>query len=354
MLRQDFDFDLPDELIAQYPPAERDSSRLLLLDGETGGYSDRHFSDLVSLVNPGDVLVFNDTRVIPARLFGRKATGGRVEILVERLLDRDRCLAHVQASKTPGEGSRIILEGGVELQVGGRRDDLFELNMADGKALPDVLEQQGHTPLPPYIQRTDEALDADRYQTVYARRSGAVAAPTAGLHFTQRLIGGLENRGVECVYVTLHVGAGTFQPIREDDIEKHRMHSEWFEVSEAVCEQVNAAKRAGRRVIAVGTTSVRCLESATVDKRLQPFRGETDIFIYPGFEFRAVDAMITNFHLPGSTLLLLVCAFAGREHILRAYRHAVEAGYRFFSYGDAMFISRHRPGTDLKSVPFTT
>ena len=340
MLRQDFDFDLPEELIAQYPAPERDTSRLLLLDGETGGYSDRHFSDLVSLVNPGDLLVFNDTRVIPARLFGRKATGGRVEILVERLLDRDRCLAHVQASKTPKEGSRIILEGGVELQVGGRRDDLFELNMADGQALPDVLEQQGHTPLPPYIRRTDEALDADRYQTVYARRPGAVAAPTAGLHFTQELIEELENKSVECVYVTLHVGAGTFQPVREDDIENHRMHSEWFEISETVCEQVNAAKRAGRRVIAVGTTSVRCLESAILGNRLQPFRGETDIFIYPGFEFRAVDAMITNFHLPGSTLLLLVCAFAGRANILRAYRHAVEAGYRFFSYGDAMFISR--------------
>ena len=353
MLRQDFDFDLPEELIAQYPAPERDASRLLLLDSETGGYHDRHFNDLVSLVNPGDLLVFNDTRVIPARLFGRKATGGRVEVLVERLLDRDRCLAHVQASKTPKEGSRIILEGGVELQVGGRRDDLFELDQPDGQALSDVLEQQGHTPLPPYIRRTDEALDADRYQTVYARRPGAVAAPTAGLHFTRELIGELAHKGVECVYVTLHVGAGTFQPIRENDIEKHRMHSEWFEVSEAVCDQVNAAKRTGRRIIAVGTTSVRCLESATVDNRLQPFRGETDIFIYPGFEFRTVDALITNFHLPGSTLLLLVCAFAGREHILRAYRHAVEAGYRFFSYGDAMFISRHRPGTGLKSVPCT-
>ena len=351
MLRQDFDFDLPEELIAQHPAPERDASRLLLLDGETGGYSDSHFSDLVSLVNPGDLLVFNDTRVIPARLFGRKATGGRVEILVERLLDRDRCLAHVQASKTPKEGGRIILEGGVELQVGGRRDDLFELVLADGPALMDVLERQGHTPLPPYIRRADEALDADRYQTVYARKPGAVAAPTAGLHFTRKLIGELERKGVGCAYVTLHVGAGTFQPIREDIIENHRMHSEWFEVSNAVCEQVNATKQAGRRVIAVGTTSVRCLEAATSDGRLQEFRGETDIFIYPGFRFQTVDAMITNFHLPGSTLLLLVCAFAGRENILRAYRHAVEAGYRFFSYGDAMFISRHKLGTDLKSVP---
>ena len=354
MLRQDFDFDLPEELIAQYPPAERDASRLLLLDGATGGYSDGQFSDLVSLVNPGDLLVFNDTRVLPARLFGRKATGGRVEILVERLLDGDRCLAHVQASKTPKEGSRIILDGGIELQVGGRRDDLFELELADGGALTSVLEQQGHTPLPPYIRRADEALDADRYQTVYATRPGAVAAPTAGLHFTRALIGELERKGAVCAYVTLHVGAGTFQPIRADIIENHRMHSEWFEVSEAVCKQVNAAKRAGNRVIAVGTTSVRCLESATADGRIQPYRGETDMFIYPGFEFQTVDAMITNFHLPGSTLLLLVCAFAGRENILRAYRHAVEAGYRFFSYGDAMFISRYREGTDSKSVPIAT
>ena len=340
MLRQDFDFDLPEELIAQYPAAQRDGARLLLLDGATGSYGDKQFSDLVSLVNPGDLLVFNDTRVIPARLFGRKATGGRVEILVERLLDRRKCLAHVQASKTPAAGSRIILEGGVELQVGGRRDNLFELSLADGPALSDVLERHGHTPLPPYIRRTGDALDAERYQTVYASKPGAVAAPTAGLHFTRAMIGELESLGVQCAYVTLHVGAGTFQPIREDIIERHRMHSEWFEVSAAVCEQVGAARRAGRRVIAVGTTSVRCLEAATVDGALRPFAGETDIFIYPGFEFRTVDAMITNFHLPGSTLLLLVCAFAGRDNILSAYRHAVAAGYRFFSYGDAMFISR--------------
>ena len=245
MLRQDFDFDLPEELIAQYPAQKRDGGRLLLLDGVTGGYSDRHFSDLVSLVDPGDLLVFNDTRVIPARLFGRKETGGQVEILVERLLDSDRCLAHVQASKSPKEGSRIILDGGVELQVGGRRDDLFELVLADGPALMDVLERQGHTPLPPYIRRADEVLDTNRYQTVYARKPGAVAAPTAGLHFTRELIGELERKGVGCVYVTLHVGAGTFQPIREEVIENHRMHSEWFEVSKAVCEQVSATKQAG-------------------------------------------------------------------------------------------------------------
>ena len=346
MRRQDFDFDLPEELIAQYPATKRDSGRLLLLNGVTGGYADRQFSDLLSVVNPGDLLVFNDTRVVPARLFGRKETGGRVEILVERMLDRGRCLAHVQASKTPKKGSRLILDGGTELQVCGRSDDLFELTLTGDQSLAQVLEQQGHTPLPPYIRRADEAQDKERYQTVYASKPGAVAAPTAGLHFTRELIGELANSGVQCVYVTLHVGAGTFQPIREEVIEKHRMHSEWFEVSKAVCSQVNAAKQEGRRVIAVGTTAVRCLESATVDGHLQPFQGETDIFIYPGFEFRTVDAMITNFHLPGSTLLLLVCAFAGRDNIMQAYQHAIEAEYRFFSYGDAMFITRQRLGTD--------
>ena len=232
MLRQDFDFELPEELIAQYPPAERDGARLLLLDGETGAYSDRKFRDLVALVNPGDLLVFNDTRVIPARLFGRKATGGRVEILVERLLDETGCLAHVNASKTPREGSRIVLDGGIEFQVGVRRDDLFELKLAGGKALMDVLEQQGHTPLPPYIRRADESMDSDRYQTVYAGAPGAVAAPTAGLHFTRALIGALERKGAGCAYVTLHVGAGTFQPIRERHVENHRMHSEWYRVNE--------------------------------------------------------------------------------------------------------------------------
>lgn len=340
MLRQDFDFELPEQLIAQYPPAERDGARLLLLDGDTGGYSDRKFRDLVALVDTGDLLVFNDTRVIPARLFGRKATGGRVEILVERLLDETDCLAHVKASKTPREGGRIRLDGGIELQVGARRDDLFELKLTGGKALMDVLEQQGHTPLPPYIRRADESMDSDRYQTVYANTPGAVAAPTAGLHFTRALIGELESKGVGCAYVTLHVGAGTFQPIRERNIENHRMHSEWYRVDDKVCEQVRAAQSAGNRVIAVGTTSVRCLEAATAGGRLQPFHGETDIFIYPGFRFQTVDAMITNFHLPGSTLLLLVCAFAGRDNIMQAYRHAVETGYRFFSYGDAMFLTR--------------
>ena len=340
MLRQDFDFDLPEELIAQYPASVRDASRLLALDGVTGEYADRQFREVLSLVDAGDLLVFNDTRVLPARLFARKATGGRVEIMLERLLDGHKCLAQVRAGKAPKQDDLLSLDGGIELRVCGRRDGLFELERADGGGLAEALEQQGHTPLPPYIRRRAEALDAQRYQTVYARRPGAVAAPTAGLHFTRALLGELESKGVQCAYVTLHIGAGTFQPIRADVIENHRMHSEWFEVSKQVCEQVRAARQAGRRVIAVGTTSVRCLEAATVAGRLQPFQGETDIFIYPGYEFGTVDAMITNFHLPGSTLLLLVCAFAGPENILRAYRHAVATSYRFFSYGDAMFISR--------------
>ncbi len=352
MLRQDFDFELPNELIAQYPAPERDAGRLLLLDGLTGAYSDKDFTDLVALVDPGDLLVFNDTRVIPARLYGRKSTGGRVEILIERLLDGSSCLAQVRASKTPREGNRIVLADNFELQVSGRREDLFVLKLPGGQSLTDLLQTVGHTPLPPYIRRADEPIDADRYQTVYARRPGAVAAPTAGLHFTRARIDDLERKGAVCTYVTLHVGAGTFQPIRGDVIENHKMHSEWYQVEEKVCEQVRNTKKAGNRVIAVGTTSVRCLESATTAGRVQPFQGETDIFIYPGFHFQTVDAMITNFHLPGSTLLLLVCAFAGRENIMRAYQHAVEVKYRFFSYGDAMFLSRCRLGTDLKSVPF--
>ena len=345
MLRQEFDFELPEELIAQYPAPARDAARLLALDGASGEYADKRFTDLVTLVNPGDVLVFNDTRVLPARLFGRKTTGGRVEILLERMRSETACLAHLRARRMPGEGSRIILDEGVELRVAGRLDDLFELELMGGQTLADVLERHGHAPLPPYIRRADETLDAARYQTVYARRPGAVAAPTAGLHFTRALIGQLQDRGAVCAYVTLHVGAGTFQPVRQTVIEEHRMHSEWFQVDAATCEQVNAARRAGRRVIAVGTTSVRCLEAATVNGRLQPFRGETDIFIYPGFEFQTTDAMVTNFHLPCSSLLLLVCAFAGRRNVLLAYQHAIAARYRFFSYGDAMFIAgRHRTG----------
>lgn len=343
MLRKDFDFELPEALIAQYPAPRRDAGRLLLLDGVTGEYFDKDFGDIVELINPGDLLVFNDTRVIPARLFGRKSTGGRVEILIERLLDETSCSAQVRASKPPKTGSHIRLTSDFELEVIERRADFFVLKLLRGQSLTNVLQTVGHTPLPPYIRRADEPMDSERYQTVYARKPGSIAAPTAGLHFTRKLINDLEEKGVICAYVTLHVGAGTFQPPRHERVENHKMHSEWYQLEENVCEQIRDTKRAGNRVIAVGTTSVRCLESATVAGRIEPFEGETDIFIYPGFDFQTVDAMITNFHLPGSTLLLLVCAFAGRARVLKAYEHAVAEQYRFFSYGDAMFISRGSP-----------
>lgn len=338
---KDFAFDLPDELIADRPLPERTASRLLVLDGHTGAFEDRVFRDLETLLRPGDLLVLNDTRVIPARLFGRKDTGGQVELLVERIEGQSDVLAHLRASKRPREGTRVRLEGGGEAVVLGREEDFWRLRFEmDGPVL-DYLERHGHMPLPPYIRRPDEGVDRERYQTVFARNAGAVAAPTAGLHFDRRMLERLEAAGVEQACVTLHVGAGTFQPVRTDNVLAHRMHSERIDVSDAVCERIADTRRRGRRVVAVGTTVVRALESAAAGSdEPQPFTGETDIFIYPGYRFRAVDAMVTNFHLPESTLMLLVSAFAGRENILAAYRHAVAARYRFFSYGDAMFLSR--------------
>lgn len=341
MLRKDFDYELPEELIAQRPAPQRDAARLLALDGVTGEHSDRAFGDIVELANPGDLLVFNDTKVIPARLLGRKPTGGQVEILLERCLDETSCVASTRSNKPLRTGGRVCLEGGFELEVVGRQKDFFVLRLLGGQSLAQVLQAAGRAPLPPYIRRPALSLDACRYQTVYAAAPGAVAAPTAGLHFTKALLRRLKDKGVAQAYVTLHVGAGTFQPLRTERVEDHEMHSEWCQVGSQVCAQARAAQQAGKRVIAVGTTSARCLESATVGGRLEPFQGETDVFIYPGFNFQTVDAMITNFHLPGSTLLLLVCAFAGRRHVLRAYRHAIREKYRFFSYGDAMFISRN-------------
>ena len=341
MLRKDFDYELPEELIAQCPTPQRDAARLLALDGVTGEHSDRTFGDIVELTNPGDLLVFNNTKVIPARLLGRKPTGGQVEILIERCLDETSCLAWARASKPLRTGGRVSLEGGFELEVGARQQDFFVMRVLGGQSLAQVLQAVGRAPLPPYIRRAATPLDACRYQTVYAAAPGAVAAPTAGLHFTKALLRRLKDKGVAQTYVTLHVGAGTFQPLRTERVEDHKMHSEWCQVGGQVCERARAAKQAGKRVIAVGTTSARCLESAAVAGRLEPFQGETDVFIYPGFNFQTVDAMITNFHLPGSTLLILVCAFAGRRHVLRAYRHAIREKYRFFSYGDAMFISRN-------------
>jgi S-adenosylmethionine:tRNA ribosyltransferase-isomerase len=335
----DFDFELPDALIARHPLAERRASRLLVLDGPSGALAHRQFSDLLEYVRPGDLMVFNNTRVIPARLFGQKASGGRLEVLVERVLDSHRVLAHVRSSKSPKPGSTILIDGGGEAQMLARHDALFELRFAE-EVLP-LLERVGHMPLPPYIDRPDDAADRERYQTVYAERAGAVAAPTAGLHFDQALLASLAGMGVESAFVTLHVGAGTFQPVRVERIEDHHMHSEWLEVGQEVVDAVAACRARGGRVIAVGTTSVRSLESAARDGVLKPFSGDTDIFIYPGRPLHVVDALVTNFHLPESTLLMLVSAFAGYRETMAAYKSAVAEGYRFFSYGDAMFITRN-------------
>jgi len=343
MHRCDFSFELPDHLIAQYPLSERGASRLLTLARGSGQLHDRAFADLPALIKPGDLLVFNDTRVIPARLSGRKESGGKVEILVERVLDEQSFLAQVRASKAPRAGSYVLVSDphggeGPGINVTARQGEFYHLSVAAGYSVHDLLAEYGHMPLPPYIDRPDEVLDQSRYQTVYARSDGAVAAPTAGLHFDQAMIESLQARGVDIAWVTLHVGAGTFQPVRVDDISEHRMHTEQLEVSAQVCEQVRAARARGGRVIAVGTTVVRCLETASQQGELQAFCGDTSIFITPGYHFRSVDALLTNFHFPESTLLMLVCAFAGRDATLRAYRHAVEQHYRFFSYGDAMFL----------------
>ncbi|HUF73039.1 MAG TPA: tRNA preQ1(34) S-adenosylmethionine ribosyltransferase-isomerase QueA [Gammaproteobacteria bacterium] len=336
MDRASFHYDLPTELIAQAPLAERSASRLLVLDGRTGAIADRHFTDLVAWLAPGDLIVFNDTRVVPARLRGAKATGGRVELLLERPLGRRAGRFHVRASRTPGQGTEIVLVGGARARVEGRSEDLFDLSF-DCDLMP-YLEAHGAVPLPPYIEREPEAADAERYQTVFASEPGAVAAPTAGLHFDRELLAAIDARGVSRGHVTLHVGAGTFSPVRCDKIEEHRLHAERVEVSAGLCEQIRRARDSGGRIVAVGTTTVRALESAARD-RLGPYSGETDLFIYPGFEFRIVDAIVTNFHLPESSLLMLVAAFAGREQVLGAYRHAVAERYRFFSYGDAMLLT---------------
>lgn len=339
MRRSDFHFDLPSALIAQYPVEPRSASRLLCLQG--GDVHDALFTDLPGKLNAGDLLVFNDTRVIPARLLGRKESGGKVEILIERLLEGQRVLAQARASKPLRPGARLILHKDVQqvtAQVLAKVDDFYEIEFDDSKNLLNILEGIGHVPLPPYIARTDETTDRQRYQTVYARRPGSVAAPTAGLHFDRPLLDSLAAKGVESAYVTLHVGAGTFQPMRVEHPAEHKMHKEYLEVSAQVCEQVRAARARGGRVIAVGTTTVRALESASRRGGIEPFQGETDIFIYPGYEFKSVDALITNFHLPESTLLMLVCAFGGYERVMAAYRHAVERQYRFYSYGDAMYV----------------
>lgn len=336
----DFFYDLPPAQIAQHPSAERTASRLLTLDGETGAWRDRQFLDLPELLAPGDCLVFNDTRVIPARLFGRKDSGGQVEVMVERLLDARRAKVQIRASKPPRAGSQILFGGQPGLEVLGRdADGFYDVGSAGAGSLSDLLQRVGHMPLPPYITRADERADAERYQTVYARSPGAVAAPTAGLHFDTAMLERLRAMGIAQTFVTLHVGAGTFQPVRSARIEDHRMHAEYLEVSADTCATIARTQAAGGRVVAVGTTSVRALESAAVGGALAPYGGDTRLFITPGAPFRVVDALVTNFHMPCSTLLMLVSAFAGHTAVMNAYRHAVAAGYRFFSYGDAMWLT---------------
>jgi len=338
MRRDEFTYQLPDELIAQFPTEQRGQSRLLVMDRDSGEHTDLDFSSLPGLLKAGDLLVFNDTRVIPARIFGTKETGGKVEILLERILDKQRMLAQIRASKSPKPGNLIHLQGDIKLELIERQDDMFVLDVIGEMTVLELMQQLGHMPLPPYIQREDDVEDMERYQTIYAKTPGAVAAPTAGLHFTDELMQEISDQDIDSVFVTLHVGAGTFQPVRVDNIEEHQMHSEYLEVSTDVCEKVRQCKARGGRVIAVGTTAVRCLETAAQASKLKPYQGETDIFIYPGYEFKVVDALITNFHLSESTLLMLVSAFSGRDNIMAAYQHAIEQRYRFFSYGDAMFL----------------
>jgi S-adenosylmethionine:tRNA ribosyltransferase-isomerase len=336
--KSDFHYELPEALIAQAPLAERSASRLLIVPPAPAALQDRHVRDLPDLLQPGDLLVFNDTRVIPARLFGQKASGGRVEILIERLLGAQQARAQIGASKSPKAGGRIALDAGGEAEVLGRDGEFYVLRFEVPEPLEQWLLHAGRLPLPPYIRREPGLDDRERYQTVFAKETGAVAAPTAGLHFDEPLLARLRERGVQFGHVTLHVGAGTFQPVRVESLSDHVMHREWLNVGAELVEQVRRTRAAGGRVIAVGTTVVRSLESAMRDGELQPFAGETQIFILPGYRIRSVDAMVTNFHLPESTLLMMVSAFAGRERIFEAYQHAIAEQYRFFSYGDAMLL----------------
>jgi S-adenosylmethionine:tRNA ribosyltransferase-isomerase len=345
MKTSDFAFELPEQLIAKYPTEQRSASRLLHLDGVTGELGHHQFSDMLQFVDSGDLLIFNNTRVIPARLLGQKSTGGKVEVLVERMLDDHRVLAHVRASKSPKAGATLILENTIEANMLGRHDALFELSFAGEQTVLELLEAHGHMPLPPYIDRPDEDSDKERYQTVYNEKPGAVAAPTAGLHFDDAILAQLKAKGVQTEFVTLHVGAGTFQPVKVDNVEEHVMHAEYAEVPEHVVAAIKATKAAGKRVIAVGTTSMRSLESAAKkadasNELIVPFYEDTSIFIYPGFNFKVVDAMFTNFHLPESTLMMLISALAGQDNVMHAYAEAIKHEYRFFSYGDSMFIEK--------------
>jgi len=348
MKRADFAFDLPEELIAQQPLPERSASRLLEVDGQSGEITHRVFTDLPALLAPGDLLIFNNTRVLPARLYAQKQTGGKAEILIERLLGDGGALAHVRASKSPREGMLLIITSAPEsdlselaVRVIGREGALYRLAPESG-SIKEMMRRFGHMPLPPYIERADTPEDRDRYQTVFGRRDGAVAAPTAGLHFDQPLLDTLKLAGIAISEVTLHVGAGTFQPVRADNIEEHIMHSEYVEVDQACCDAIARCRSQGGRVVAIGTTAVRSLETAARDGIPEPYSGDTDIFLYPGCKFNVVDAMVTNFHLPESTLIMLVSAFSGMDNIRSAYASAIENRYRFFSYGDAMFLTKQQ------------
>jgi S-adenosylmethionine:tRNA ribosyltransferase-isomerase len=347
----DFDYHLPEELIAQKPLAQRRASRLLRVAPCLGDIINGQFTDITTFLNPGDLLVFNDTRVVPARLFGQKQSGGKIEVLVERILDDQTLLAHIRASKSPKPGAVLLLENHISCVMTERKGALFKLTQDSDKSWLTLLNQYGHMPLPPYIERADDDQDIERYQTVYAQNPGAVAAPTAGLHFDQALITELENKGVETAHITLHVGAGTFQPVKVENIDEHVMHTEWVEVSQQVCDAISRAHMNGNKVVAVGTTVVRSLEAVASSGTAKAFKGDVSIFITPGFKFNAVDAMITNFHLPKSTLLMLVSAFAGTELIQRAYQQAVKERYRFFSYGDAMLIESKKTEELMANKP---
>lgn len=336
MKKSDFNYTLPPHLIAQQPLPDRTASRLLTLHKQHGAVTDRYFTDFIDLINPNDILVFNDTKVIPARLYGHKATGGRIEMLIERIVDSNTAIAHIRASKAPKANAMITLDQGYQCRVLGRVDDLFSIQCVGDDSILTILDKIGHIPLPPYITRADDAADLMRYQTVFAQQAGAVAAPTAGLHFDESLMQAIAAKGVQQAFVTLHVGSGTFQPVRVENLADHLMHKEYFEVSDASINAIANAKANGGRVVAIGTTALRALESAA---QLQTGSGDTDLFITPGYEFKVVDALLTNFHLPESTLLMLVAAFAGYDSVMQAYQHAIAHSYRFFSYGDAMFIA---------------
>ncbi len=339
MKKSDFNYELPEKLIAQKPLSNRAASRMLCLDKISGAITDRKFGDFLDLINENDILVFNDTKVIPARLFGYKKTGGKVEILIERIIDEHHALAHMRSSKSPKAGAIIELDEGFICKVAGREDDLFSLEFGGEFTILQLLDQIGHIPLPPYITREDTKDDLTRYQTVFAKQAGAVAAPTAGLHFDDAMMTRLTQKGVAKAFVTLHVGSGTFQPVRVDDLSQHIMHKEYYSIVQSTVDDIKRTKEKGGRIIAIGTTAVRALESASQSRQLQASFGDTDLFITPGYQFKSVDAMLTNFHLPESTLLMLISAFAGYDSVMNAYQHAIKQSYRFFSYGDAMFIS---------------